>query len=155
MQRYSMQELFVLYTTGEQPATDRDCIRCLRYVFGSVAIHVSGTHEAWAPSAVLQSFANTIGGETGYLRECCLLPSAGGIFNGLVQPLVHDQDHRLFNQWDPYTKGYFTDQRGMASAETQFSTEYPNDIWKAIRSEHLFNQQSFPNGVAATNTRGR
>jgi hypothetical protein len=154
MQRYSMKELEVLYTTGEQPAEPRDCIRCLRYVFGSVAIHVAGTHEAWAPSAVLQSFANTIGGETGYLRECCLLPSAGGVFNGLVQPLVHDQDFRLFNQWDPYTKGYFTDQRGMASAETQFSTEYPNDIWKALRKQ----QQSFQNGaavVATTSTRGR
>lgn len=162
MQYHSPEELIVLYTTGAPPAAHTDCLSCLRYVFCDVAIYALGSAEAWGQSTILQSFGNTIGGPTGYAPECCLLPSCGGPFNGLVFPIVQERQDRLYRDYDRYTKGFYIDQRGLASAECKFSDEFPRDLWAGVRAAHLLTTsstvepqpqpqpQDFPQGAAAT-----
>lgn len=167
MQYHSPEELIVLYTTGAPPAAHTDCLSCLRYVFCDVAIYALGSAEAWGQSTILQSFGNTIGGATGYAPECCLLPSCGGPFNGLVFPIVQERQDRLYRDYDRYTKGFYIDQRGLASAECKFSDEFPRDLWAGVRAAHLLaassssssstqepqpqpQPQDFPRGAAAT-----
>jgi hypothetical protein len=137
MQYHSPEELIVLYTTGAPPAAHTDCLSCLRYVFCDVAIYASGSAEAWGQSTILQSFGNTLGGPTGYAAECCLLPSVGGPFNGLVFPIVQERQDRLYRDYDRFTKGWFIDQRGLASAECKFTADFPRDLWQGVRAAHL------------------
>jgi hypothetical protein len=158
MQYHSPEELLVLYTTGAPPAAHTDCLSCLRYVFCDVAIYASGSAEAWGQSTILQSFGNTIGGVTGYAPECCLLPSCGGPFNGLVFPIVQERQDRLYRDYDRFTKGHYIDQRGLASAECKFGEDYPRDIWAGVRAAQLAAAsavsppQDFQKGAAATTT---
>jgi hypothetical protein len=151
MQFYTPQQLHELYTTGVSPVENTYCLRCMRYVFCDLALYAQGTAESWGPSSVIQSFANTIGGQTGYARDVCLMPSTNGVYNGLVQPLVQDRDSRLFVNWDPITKGFFVDQRGLASPEIVFTEAYPRDIWRQLRLQASIeaeeNRQLFQLGV--------
>lgn len=149
---HNAEELTALYQFNTKPAVHRECIKCLRYLFNEAALYVKGAGpgsigEGWGISSMqVQSFGNTVGGDTGYAPEHCTQPMSGSVCNGLIVPLAHDDDRKQFIEYDTETKGWRINQYGMASDVIRNGDQTPKALWRYVRSKY---QEDFPAGAAS------
>jgi hypothetical protein len=147
MQYYTTEELTELYTTGVSPLQSRACLLCIRFALGNAVICADTEFDGWPPSVMLQFFGNKVDVPQGYRRDICLLPLDNG-FNGLYYPLAQDAHDLLCRRWDPFTRGYYIDQRAMAAEKHPIEADYPRQIWDRVR-EKAANNSRRVNGKGA------